>query len=66
MDTSTVVILLILGIYFLPGIIASGRQHPNSIAIFLLNLFLGWTFLGWFAALIWSATAKPLNVKRGW
>ena len=26
-------------------------------AIFLVNLFFGWTGLGWLIALIWSATA---------
>ncbi len=47
-------ITLIFGLYFLPFLIASLRQHKNILAIFLLNLALGWTFLGWIAALIWS------------
>ncbi|MFA4889502.1 MAG: superinfection immunity protein [Candidatus Omnitrophota bacterium] len=49
-------IVLIFGLYFLPFLIASLRQHKNILAIFLLNLALGWTFLGWIAALIWSVT----------
>ena len=52
--------LLILGIlvpYFLPAIIASARNHHQRLAIFVLNLFLGWTFLGWLLALIWACTA---------
>jgi hypothetical protein len=49
-------ILMILG-YFLPTIIARTRGHPNSAPIGIINFFFGWTFLGWFIALVWSATA---------
>lgn len=45
-------------LYFIPTIVAMGRSHRNGGAIFLLNLFLGWTFIGWVAAIIWSATAN--------
>lgn len=51
-------IVLLLGIYFLPTLVANSRSHKNTVSIFLLNLFLGWTFLGWVAALIWSFTAQ--------
>ena len=47
--------------YFIPSIIASFRHHNNYAPIFLLNLFFGWTFAGWVAALIWSSTD---NVKK--
>jgi hypothetical protein len=47
--------------YFLPTFIASHRKHPNGTSIFLLDLFLGWTFIGWLAALIWSASAIKKN-----
>jgi len=47
-------VVLIFGFYFLPFLIAALRQHKNVLAIFLLNFALGWTFLGWIAALIWS------------
>jgi hypothetical protein len=43
-------------IYFLPTVIALARGHLSTLAIFLLNLFLGWTLLGWLIALIWSCT----------
>lgn len=51
-------ILIIVAAYFLPAIVASVRSHHNSTAITVLNLLLGWTVLGWVAALVWSATAK--------
>jgi hypothetical protein len=47
----------LLSAYFFPTIIAGFRKHHNAAAIFVLNLFLGWTFLGWIGALIWAATA---------
>ena len=43
--------------YFFPSIIAFSRRHHNAVAIFILNLLLGWTFLGWVAALVWSFTS---------
>ena len=47
-------IVLIFGLYFLPTLIAFLRQHKNKLAIFLLNLLLGWTVLGWVVSLVWS------------
>lgn len=49
-----VTIYIIIVIYFLPSVIARSRRHINFLAIFALNLFLGWTFLGWLYSLIWS------------
>jgi len=39
-------------IYFLPTFVARDHKNGNSIAV--LNLFLGWTFLGWVVALVWA------------
>ena len=47
-------VVLIFAFYFLPGLIASLRNHKNKLAIFLLNLLLGWTVLGWVVSLVWS------------
>ncbi len=46
--------VLIFAFYFLPTLIAFLRQHKNKLAIFLLNLLLGWTVLGWVVSLVWS------------
>ena len=46
--------------YLLPTFLAVGRKHKALPAIFALNLFLGWSLLGWVAALVWSLTnPKP-------
>jgi hypothetical protein len=42
-------------LYFLPSIVALARNKRDTLAIFLLNLFLGVTVIGWFVALIWAA-----------
>ena len=44
-------------VYFLPAFIAGMRRHTNAAAIFILNLLLGWSFIGWVIALVWSFTA---------
>lgn len=52
-----------LAVYFLPTIIAVRRRHHNRLPIALLNLLLGWTAIGWIAALIWSVTSpNPVQV----
>ncbi|MFW6055978.1 MAG: superinfection immunity protein [Chloroflexota bacterium] len=45
-------------LYFLPTVIASARHKQNTLSIFLLNLFLGWSFIGWVVALVWSVSAE--------
>ena len=39
-------------LYFFPAIIARKKKH--ACGIFFLNLFLGWTFLGWVGAFVWA------------
>ena len=48
------IITLIFAVYFLPSLVAFLRQHKNRLAIFLLNLLLGWTGFGWVSSLVWS------------
>jgi hypothetical protein len=56
----TLLLVLVAGaIYLLPWIVSKSRNHHNSLAIFWLNLFFGWSVLGWFGALIWACTSPP-------
>ena len=52
-----VMLVVMLAVYFVPWIIAGYRQHPNMAGIAVLNVFLGWSLLGWVAALVWSLSA---------
>ena len=55
-----------LAMYFLPSIIALVRSKRDTFAIFLLNFFLGWTFVGWIVALDWAVKSDvpPVVVMR--
>jgi hypothetical protein len=46
-------------LYFLPAIIAALRHTHNATGILLLNLFLGWTMVGWFVALLMAICSTP-------
>lgn len=61
---------LLGSIYFWPSIyvsrFGSRKGHPHADAIIILNILLGWTFVGWVVALVWGATYKPkVNDENG-
>jgi Superinfection immunity protein len=45
-------------LYFLPTILAAKQGHDVA-PILLLNLFFGWTVIGWFAMLLWALLSTP-------
>lgn len=49
-----VVFVVLVGIYFAPSIVAFEGKHRDRVAIAVLNIFLGWTFVGWVIALVWA------------
>ena len=49
-------LIVFFTIYLFPSVMAGMRAHRNGASILLLNVFLGWTLLGWVGALIWAAT----------
>jgi hypothetical protein len=51
-----------LALLFLPTLVATSRRHPNTSSIFLVNLFFGWTFVGWVVSLIWACSRPPAPV----
>jgi hypothetical protein len=53
-----------LVMYFLPTIVALARSKRDALAIFLLNLFLGFTVIGWIVALVWAAKHDAPAVVR--
>lgn len=56
--------VLTLG-YMLPWMVASLRGKSNTGAIGLLNLLLGWTFIGWIVALVMACgTHQKAFVQR--
>lgn len=51
-------------LYFLPTIIAFARSKHDSVAILVLNFFLGWTAIGWIVALVWALKQDAPAVAR--
>ncbi len=47
--------------YLFPAIIACNRGHRNSASITIVNVFFGWTLLGWGVALAWSLSSNRVN-----
>jgi len=45
------------GVYFLPAMIALVRSHHEFVTILLINIFLGWTIIGWIAILAWALSS---------
>jgi hypothetical protein len=45
-------------LYFLPTIVAASRGHGIALVL-LLNLFFGWTVIGWFVLLVWALVSTP-------
>jgi len=50
---------ILLALYFLPAFIASLRRKNQAGAIVALNLFLGWTLIGWVVALVMALWNDP-------
>ncbi len=51
-------------LYFLPTIIAVIKSKRDTVAILLLNVFLGWSVIGWIIALVWAAKQDVPSVVR--
>lgn len=63
--TAFIIVVMIgfaLLLYFTPSYVACKQLNRNYVAIFWLNLFLGWTFVGWVICLVW-ATMKPAQIE---
>ena len=55
-------LLILIGLYFLPTIVAFYRKVPNSGSVFVINLFLGWTFIAWVVALAMAVRSRPTQL----
>ena len=50
-------LFVLFALYWLPTIIAIARQTRSALGVAMVNLFLGWTVIGWFLALMWALAA---------
>ncbi|WP_321960836.1 superinfection immunity protein [Paraburkholderia sp. J7] len=52
LEGASVIAAVIL--YLIPSIEADARGHKDAFAITMVNILLGWTVVGWFAARAWA------------
>jgi uncharacterized membrane protein len=57
-------ILTLFGItvYFLPSIIAYSNKKYNKGTILLINIFIGWSVIGWFIALFMAISRNRQHI----
>jgi hypothetical protein len=60
LDSTAEALLWIIGAvaYLIPIIIAGVRNCKSTAAIVIIDLLLGWTFVGWVVALSWAASGE--------
>ena len=58
MSDNALIMLVLVLFYFLPTLAAWNRHAGRAGSVFVLNLFLGWTFIGWIVALAIAAGGK--------
>ena len=63
MNDFQILIIGLVCLYFLPTLIALLRWRSNLLAIFALNLFLGWTLVGWVVSLVWSLKSQYVQIE---
>jgi uncharacterized protein involved in cysteine biosynthesis len=56
------VVLGALMLYLVPAMIADAREREDAFAVTMVNILLGWTVIGWFAALVWAR--HPVSDRR--
>ena len=63
-ETQIMIIIAIIAIFigiiihFIPTIVAFKRDAASRWAIFLINLFFGWTIIIWIITLIWACEGR--------
>lgn len=50
--TTLLITMFLIAVYIAPTATAYQRKTKNKVQVLMVNLLLGWTFIGWFVALI--------------
>ncbi len=64
MGTTEILILSLVVVagYFIPLIVALVRRKTGRMQVFIVNLFFGWTFIGWVIALVMAFGSDSVTV----
>jgi hypothetical protein len=60
--SAVILVVPLVALYFLPTLIAAARHKANQGQVLVVNLFLGWSLIGWVVALTMAVGA---NVPAG-
>jgi hypothetical protein len=52
-----------LALYLIPTIVAVIRKVPNMGSVVVINVFLGWSLVGWVVALAMAARSQPQQTQ---
>lgn len=55
---------LLLAVYFCPTLVAVARKSSAWTACFLVNLFFGWTFVGWLLCVALAGAPTGAELSR--
>ena len=59
------VVVVALCWYFLPTVVAVSRKVTNMGSVVVVNVFLGWTFIGWVVALAMACRTSRIVPPEG-
>jgi len=54
-----VVLVVGIALYLVPSLVAGMRNVPHEGSIVVVNIFLGWTLVGWVVALAMACRSVP-------
>ena len=57
---TVILIIFAIAAYWAPSITAAWRRVPNTGSVVIVNLFLGWTVIGWIVALAMACRSRPV------
>jgi hypothetical protein len=52
-------VLVMIGLYLLPSVVAMVRKVVNVGSVVTVNVFLGWTLVGWVVAMAMATRTNP-------
>lgn len=59
-----VVTAVVAMLYLLPSFLAVARKRPRASLIFIVNLFLGWSIVGWIVAYRLAVNDEEAGPRR--
>lgn len=60
-----VALFLLIAWYFIPSLIAWEKAKAGKVSILIVNIFLGWTVIGWIVALAWAVYPDKKQLEGG-